>query len=59
MPIISQQSLDLLVGLINSSNPDLPVPFTDTNVQYGPPTVQTADSFGRNTIRASTSATRR
>lgn len=39
MPIISQQSLDLLVALINQDNPDLPVALTDTNVKYGTPTI--------------------
>jgi hypothetical protein len=41
MPIISQQSLDLLVSLINQSNPGLPVPVTKTNVKFGTPAVYT------------------
>lgn len=41
MPIIAQQSLDLLVSLINSANPSLPVAVTKTNVKFGTPTAQT------------------
>jgi len=44
MPIISQQSLDLVVALINASNPGLPVPVTDTNVNYAAPTAITPAS---------------
>lgn len=39
--IISQQSLDLLVSLINQANPTLPFPVTKTNMTFGTPTVIT------------------
>lgn len=39
MPIITQQSLDLLVSLLNQANPSLPVPVTKTNLKYGAPAV--------------------
>lgn len=41
MPLYSQQSLQMLVSLINSSNPSLPVPLTTTNALYGTPAVVT------------------
>lgn len=39
MPLYTKQSLQMLVDLINASNPTLPVPLTPTNVLYGTPAV--------------------
>lgn len=41
MPLYSKQSQQLLVDLINASNPSLPVALTTTNAKYGAPAVIT------------------
>lgn len=41
MPLYTKQSLQMLVDLINASNPTLPVPLTPTNVLYGTPAAVT------------------
>jgi hypothetical protein len=41
MPLYSKQSQQLLVDLINASNPSLPVALTTTNAKYGTPAVIT------------------
>lgn len=41
MPLYTQQSLQMLVGLINQANPNLPVPLTTTNALYGTPAAVT------------------
>lgn len=53
MPIYSELSLQLLVDLINQSNPSLPVPLTTTNVKYGTPAAitPTAGTIQNTTIK--------